>query len=145
MADEVRVRGRIVEGLGVGGKYVAHPYYMSVFTAILGCKPYPGTLNIRADIDWRELAAKCVPEVINEVYWDGVRLGAVYVWRAKLAIDLNVRPPTVLIRPLLSRHESNVVELVSCSRLRDLLRSDHVEVIVLCRRNPDYTRSPRLP
>ena len=143
----LRVTGRVVRGLGVGGKYVAHPYYSRRFREILGCNPYPGTLNLDTDTDWRMLASHCLPETIEETVWDGVRLGAVYAWRVA-RIEPCREPctaPTVLIRPLLSRHPHNVLELVSCTRLRPLLAGDTVTVEVECRENPFYTKPPRLP
>ncbi len=144
----MRVKGRVVGGLGVGGKYVAHPYYSIAFERILGCKPYPGTLNLDTDTDWRMLASHCLPEIIEETVWDGVRLGAVYVWRvASITPCREECPPAriVLIRPLLSRHPHNILELVSCFKLRPLLTSEAVEIEVMCRENPLYTKSPRLP
>ncbi len=70
------------------------------------------------------------PEILN-----GRRLGAVYVWRARIRVDTKALD-VLLIRPLLSKHDPEVLELVSCSRLRDILTSDHLRVEVLCRIDP---------
>ncbi len=130
----------------MGRKYVAHPYYSGELGRLLGCRPYPGTLNLETDSDWRMLASLCLPTLVREAVWDGVRLGAVYVWRVEELAPLRApAPPSLLIRPLLSRHPPNVLELVSCSELRPLLASEVVEVTVACERNPFYTRAPRLP
>ncbi|BES81938.1 DUF120 domain-containing protein [Pyrodictium abyssi] len=125
------VEGRRVKGFGVGGRYVGHPYYGGWFERLLGCRPFPGTLNVEASVDWRELAGLCEPVVVPETVWEGQRLGAVYVWRARLRTREG--PVEVLIiRPLLSGHGPRVLELVACSKLAPLLDSDRVELEILC-------------
>ncbi len=140
----VVVEGRVVKGLGVGGRYVAHPYYSEKLGALLGCRPYPGTLNFEANMDWRELAARCIPELVGETLWEGRRLGAVYAWRARLLLPGGGEAGCLVIRPLLSRHPPNVLEVVACEKLAEKL-GGVVKALVECRENPDYTRAPRLP
>ena len=145
MPDEtVTITGRRVKGLGVGGRYISHPYYSQRFREILGCTPYPGTLNIETGTDWRQLAAKCEPILIPETEWEGRRLGAVYVWQSRLETLDGEEVPAALIRPLLSRHPPNVLEIVACEKLAPRL-GDKVTVKIQCRPNPDYTNPPRLP
>jgi riboflavin kinase len=142
---ELTLRGRRVPGLGVGGRYISHPYYQAWFEKLLGCKPYPGTLNLETSVDWRQLAARCVPKVIPETTWEGRRLGAVYVWEARVKLaDTTEEAEAALIRPLLSKHPANVLEIVACERLGDRI-GEEVEVIVACMPNPDYTKPPKLP
>lgn len=123
----VRLVGRRVPGLGVGGRYVAHPYYSSRLGELLGCRPFPGTLNFDAGVDWRELAARCEPLVVPETTWEGRRLGAVYAWRARLETRSGSEE-VLVIRPLLSRHPPTVLEIVACRRLADDLPGDEVRV-----------------
>ncbi len=130
----VRVRGRVVAGLGVGGRFVSDPYYSLAFSRLLGCTPYPGTLNIESDTDWRELASTCRPMVVGGVEGRGV----VYVWMARLAGER-----VLLIRPLKSSHEPWVLEVVACRRLRGDVPGE-VVVEVDCVLEPPYTRPPRL-
>ena len=125
------LKGRRVPGFGVGGKYVSHPYYSRHLESQLGCTPFPGTLNFDAGVDWRELAGACQPSVIPETVWDGVRLGAVYVWRG----HVETRRGTVralVIRPLLSGHPPTVLEIVACERLEPLLPGSDVVVSIEC-------------
>ncbi|BEP16817.1 hypothetical protein PYJP_01690 [Pyrofollis japonicus] len=125
------LRGKRVQGLGVGGRYVSMPYYSSWFRRLLGCDPYPGTLNFRGKADWRELAGLCEPLVIPEHVEDDKRYGAVYVWRARLRTRAGKRD-VLVIRPLLSAHEPQVLEIVACEKLAPLLPDDEIEVEVQC-------------
>ncbi|HIP65072.1 MAG TPA: DUF120 domain-containing protein [Pyrodictium sp.] len=122
----LKIVGQHVKGYGVGKHYVGHPYYNNILQQLLGCKPYPGTFNMKADIDWRELAAKCEPYVIPGTRVGDTELGGVYVWRAWLG---KIR--VLLIRPLKSKHEPNVLELVACKKLEDYA-GEHVVVEVEC-------------
>jgi len=125
------IRGKRVRGLGVGGRYVSLPYYSSWFRRLLGCEPYPGTLNFRGKADWRELASLCEPMVIPEAVADGRRLGAVYVWRARLRTVAGKRD-VLVIRPLLSGHEPVVLEIVACEKLAPLLPDEEIELEIEC-------------
>ncbi|KSW12036.1 hypothetical protein CF15_04455 [Pyrodictium occultum] len=125
------VEGRRAPGFGEGGRYVSHPYYSGWFERLLGCRPFPGTLNIEAGVDWRQLAGECEPLVIPETIWEGRRLGAVYAWRARVRTREG-SVEAMLIRPLLSRHGPRVLELVACRRLEPLLPGDRVVVEVEC-------------
>jgi len=122
----LKIVGRYVKGYGVGRYYVEHPYYNSILQQLLNCKPYPGTFNIKANVDWRELAVKCRPHVIPGMLVDNVELGGVYVWYAWLG-----RTKVLLIRPLKSKHEPNVLELVACTRLEGY-DEEHVVVEIEC-------------
>jgi riboflavin kinase len=142
-AAEKTVEGTRTRGLGVGGRYISHPYYSEAFRRILGCTPFPGTLNIEASVDWRQLAAECEPIVVPETVWEGRRLGAVYAWEA--VVETSRGPvQAALIRPLLSRHPPNVLEIVACEKLAPLLPGDRVRVRIRCHPNPDYTKPPRI-
>ena len=133
------IKGRRVKGFGVGAYYISHPYYSGWFSKLLSCRPFPGTLNIETDIDWRELAGLCEPIVVPEAEWEGKHLGAVYVWRAR--VETNQGSADVLvIRPLLSSHEPSVLEIVACERLSPLLKGDTIRVEILCRGGDDESR-----
>lgn len=131
MEKPLVLRGRRVEGLGVGGKYVSMPYYSTWFRRFLGCDPYPGTLNFVGKADWRELAGLCEPLLIPEKRLSDKRLGAVYVWRARLRTRIG-KKNVVVIRPLLSSHEPTVLEIVACEKLSPILPDDEIEVEIEC-------------
>ena len=129
-AGELLVEGPVVKGFGVGGRYIAHPYYSGRLGGLLGCRPFPGTLNFRG-VDWRLLASRCEPLVVPETLWEGRRLGAVYAWRAVVeTVDGPVE--ALVIRPLLSRHEPEVLEVVACQRLAPILPDGRVRARIRC-------------
>ncbi len=119
----MRIRGRAVRGLGVGARYVSMREYREWLGGLLGCTPYPGTLNLHTSVDWRLLAACCEPLVARP----GGGLGAVYAWRGSVA-----GRRVLVIRPLLSAHPPVVLELVACGRLGAGV-GEVVEVEVECR------------
>jgi CTP-dependent riboflavin kinase len=142
----IKLRGKLVKGFGVGGRYVSHPYYSSWFEQFLGCKPFPGTLNFDAGVDWRELASACKPKVIPEIIWDRTRLGAVYVWSGKVETRQG-HVNAAIIRPLLSRHPPTVLEVVACIQLKPLLNegNDRIMVLLECIESEGLRWRERLP
>ncbi len=134
-ASEILVEGPVVPGFGVGGRYIAHPYYSKRLGELLGCQPFPGTLNFRG-MDWRLLASQCEPLVVPETVWEGRRLGAVYAWKAVIE---TVEGPVeaLVIRPLLSRHEPEVLEVVACQRLAPVLPDGRVRARIRCKARGD--------
>lgn len=106
---EVVVEGRVVRGLGRGAYYVSLEYYSRFFEKVAGCRPYPGTVNLHSNIDWRMLAACCEPLVVP----GQGGLGGVYVWRGSVEGLGGV----LVIRPLMSTHPPVVLEIVACRRL----------------------------
>jgi len=128
---KVIVKGRRASGVGAGRRYVLDPYYYEALRSALGCNPYPGTLNIVSDTDWRRLASTCRPRVIPGY---GGREPVLY-WYARTSSGVRV----LVLRPLASVHEPNVLEIVSCV----YLESSSLELEVDCDYEPPYTSAPR--
>jgi riboflavin kinase len=115
------VRGIVVSGIGEAGFYVK--LYSDFFKGILGGEPYPGTLNI--------LVESC--DVLREIFSEThlihplkPGLAPAYVRRGVLR-GISV----LVVKPLITRHECMVLELVSTVNLRSMLRlknGDLVEV-----------------
>ena len=121
-----------VKGLGEGAKYVAHPYYNSHLARILGCKPYPGTLNLEANTTWKTLAAKCPPKQIPGATIQQTRLGPVHYWHTTLTIH-GKRVKALLVRPQLSKHPPNILELIACTKLKQYMPGEEkVKLHVQC-------------
>jgi riboflavin kinase len=128
----LKLVGKHIEGLGVGGKFISMEYYLAHFRKLLGCDPYPGTLNLETHCDWRELQSLCKPYVVPGKEVDGRMLGPVLVWRGVVELKDGERVQCLILRPLLSKHKSTVLELVSCTRLRERLGAGPVRVEVAC-------------
>lgn len=120
------VKGVVISGLGRGGYYVSKEPYYSFFFNIFKEKPFPGTLNV----------------VLNDA--DGVSLKLSKFFRPKTGGAIRFSYgfvkkgektfPCVIVRPELSRHPPNVIELVSPVYLRKALNlrdGDLVEVIII--------------
>lgn len=120
----IRIRGCVFSGSGEAAYYVK--LYENSFEQLLGSKPYPGTLNIRLDKCFEEYARNIKPLVIEPPRSD---LGAVHVYMGYLA---GYR--VLVVKPAKTRYECNVVEVVSDTKLRDILKlkdGDLVEVVIL--------------
>jgi len=132
----VTISCRVVSGIGEGGKYVRLGHYEDIFKKLLnGEKPYPGTLNIHCDINYKELINICKPEVIPNI--EGY--GGFYYWYAilenpKLGSN-SVRLNVIVLRPFLSRHKEYVLEIVSNIYLRGYLMlrdGDAIKLSLIC-------------
>ncbi|MEM0015059.1 MAG: DUF120 domain-containing protein [Zestosphaera sp.] len=115
----MELEGRVVKGFGVGARYVAMPPYNIILTELIEDEPFPGTLNIEIGKTYEELIRECTPSSIRSVVVNGVERGGFYYWFGKLP---ELPDEWVLIvRPHLSRHNPDVVEVISNNNLREKL------------------------
>lgn len=132
----VTIRCKVVSGIGEGSKYIRLSYYEEILKSILnGEKPYPGTLNILCDIDYKALITKCKPRTVSNFR----SYGGFYYWYAILKYSKlgnnYVKLDVVILRPFLSKHKGNVLEIVSSTYLRNYLGlrdGDVVELDLFC-------------
>ncbi len=136
----VKITGKMIKGLGVGRKFISHPYYFRKLSSILNCSVYPGTLNVETDTDWRKLASECEPTIIPPVVYNGRVLGAVYLWGARLVLS-DLTTECAIIRPLKSSHPPNVLEIIACQRLREKIHNLDIAVEVECKETKSLTRT----
>ena len=115
------MRAVVRSGLGKGKYFLSLEVYRGIFKGVLGEEPYPGTLNL-------EFEQKL--ELRNSFYPAGH--GGFDFEYCKLRKDgKEVR--AVIIRPHMSSHSRNVLEVVSEKYLRDYLGlkdGDYVKVEV---------------
>src|SRR5207245_2909814 len=116
--ERVRIRGRVVAGLGEGRYYISREGYRKAFSRLLGFDPFPGTLNVEVEpIDRekvqevRDLSGILIPEFQSE----GRTFGAVKCFRAEIG-----GLEAAAIFPLRSHHV-NVLEVISPHHLRQAL------------------------
>lgn len=132
--EMVKLRGKVVKGVGEGRKYVE--IYSMEIEKTLGFKPFPGTLNVLLD---KESIPKIVfiystkPYTVIKPPFNG--LADVYVWKGYIAKSGSPDKIELYIaRPAKTVHDVSVVELISseCIRKRlGLSDGDAVEIVVL--------------
>lgn len=103
---EIILNGYVFSGLGKGSFFVSLDEYKNFFSSLLGGDPYPGTLNVKLDnASWRDL---------NWHYFKPENgFGAIYYRVGRLG-----KEKIIVIRPARSRHEDDVIEIVSSINLR---------------------------
>lgn len=108
-----------------------HPAYRPLFETLLGCTPYPGTLNLKLDEDsaraWRRVMAELGPCTVYTPRWSS--LSQVSVVEALVYGMI----PAVIVEPRATKHPPGVIELVACRRLWELVEGNPVYVIAGCR------------
>lgn len=125
-----------MSGLGVGRMFVNKHVYYIVLTEILGEEPYPGTLNIETDLSVGDVESLCMPQYVKSVIFGGDVLGGFRYWLGGINTSTAHTINVLVLRPNLSRHGSNVLEVVSSKYLRGLLGlrdGDHIYVDLRCR------------
>lgn len=120
--NDVELIGRVVSGIGIGKKYVIAEPYFRFFRELLGCDPYPGTLNISVN--------KIQKNIFSRKEFEGV--GSILYLPGKIE---NIR--CVVLIPEKTIH-INTIEIVSCINLRyELNLRDGDLVKIICRvQNP---------
>ena len=118
------LKGKIVSGSGVGAKIMVD--YLEKFKQIFKMDIFPGTLNLQLEQEWQmPLEAGHIEGFTKP---DGTKRGGVYFLKAKLK---NI--PVFVIRPVLTKHPKNIIELVSPINIRKqygLKDGDFLEVSV---------------
>ena len=134
--------GKIVPGLGVGSEIIKD--YLTIFKRELKMDIFPGTLNLQLEKDFDAERPKPTSSVSNHtsastIYWDGyiqpftkpdgTKRGGVWYLRAKVK-----NFPIFVIRPELTRHPKNIIEIISPINIRKqygLKDGDFLEVNIL--------------
>jgi len=104
------IKGRVVSGLGEGSRYVS--LYSEMFKKYLGFKPYPGTLNIMV-----ENTTMSTDNIVKKIIIPppGNGYASVYAYRAYIyGVE-----PVYVVKPMVTKHGSSVVEIVSRYYLRE--------------------------
>lgn len=136
----VVARGVVVSGKGVGSKFVSLRVYNELLTALLGDKPFSGTLNVVLNgLDISRIIIICPPYTINDIVSDNEVYGGLYYWYCRVSKssgDRAYEESAIVLRPFRSSHHGSVVEIVSTKYLRsamNLADGDIVTIKFLCR------------
>lgn len=107
MVQRIKLKGKVVKGIGKGSYFLSLDPYKKFFRGLLGNDPYPGTLNIELEKDWDELFN------FSNIF-QPAGLGGIYY---SLGVLNGIK--VVIIRPHKSKHPSNIIEIVSDRYLRE--------------------------
>lgn len=129
MGDQVELSGRVATGRGIAGPATGLAWFRAAMRELWGFEPAPGTLNVIAEGDWREvhrllLSAGTVlvppsPDVCCSLMVPA-RLG-----RAGRAVS------AVLFRPLVHGYAPAQLEFLAPVRLRDALQLQDGDVVTV--------------
>lgn len=122
--EKIRLRGKVISGLGVGRKYVE--LYRQMINKYLGIDPFPGTLNIDVGHDVSEVLAKTTSKLIPPPF---PGYGAVIAYKGYIE-DIEV----YVIKPCITSHGWNILEIISEKNLRKQLKlkdGDELEITIV--------------
>lgn len=131
----MRLRGEVTKGLGIGRQFVGKHIYYIILTEILGEEPYLGTLNVRVEVPVEEIERLCTPQHVKTVISNGNILGGFRYWLGNVAKNDDIRADALIIKPDLSKHGSNIIEIISSKYLREYLGlkdGDYIDIELRC-------------
>ena len=119
-----KIIGIISKGLGEGAYFMSMPHYKSEIKNALGFDAYPGTLNIKTQIDWNKIAIKKRSIKIKGYMDNGKTLGSAECYIAKVK---NIEG--AIIVPELTKHKKGVLEFIAPIHVKTKLKvSDGDEI-----------------
>lgn len=130
-----RMVGAITTGFGEGSYYVKQ--YSKKLEALLGFKPYAGTLNCRVNVEKKKTFIACSDRLVIEGFSSKHRaFGAVMCYPAAVFSGNNERRKFIaaLLAPARARHEEEIAEIVAAVNLRRALRLKDNDKIIIERR-----------
>jgi len=125
------VMGEVFSGMGEGAYYMSRKGYLRGFMEVVGCRPFPGTLNLRLGhedawkvVEWRR---KVVPKVIPGFYEEGRTFGEVEVYPVTINGEINA----FSVFPRRRHYGYDVLELVHEENLREKMGLRDGEVVAV--------------
>jgi len=115
-------RGTVQSGTGRGAKFIAIPIYSEIFESHLGDTPFYGTLNLQLDEDGAKIINQAFQEgqVYEDLVYEGKEFGGIVIVPVRIKSN-GTSIDSVAVRPYLTTHDSDVVELVATKHLRKVL------------------------
>ncbi len=102
------LKGKIISGSGVGSKIMLD--YLEKFKQVFKMDIFPGTLNLELQ---KEFDEKFEGYIDGFTKSDGTKRGGVYFLKAKMK-----NFPVFIIRPVLTKHPKNIIELIAPINIR---------------------------
>ncbi len=112
--------GSLTSGLNRGAKFLALPVYKSIFTKELKEEPFCGTLNLVISPEDAELVGRLFDSAhtFDNLVNEGKPVGAIATLPIRLSNGEHERF-SVIVRPLLTSHQSEIIEIVSSICFRE--------------------------
>lgn len=119
--EEIRLKGIVVSGVGEGRKYVK--LYSNVIKEVLGFIPFPGTLNIKVEINiftlLHKLCSYTIPPPSPEYKPVHAYLGAV-----EDIVGFFIKPEATI-------HKTNIIEFIAPVKVRDVKKLNDGDKVLL--------------
>ncbi len=116
--------GILESGFGRGAKFVAMKVYKDIITSVLGNEPFHGTLNLRLSKDDAEIIDDkfkngiVYDDILDKTKDPPVKMGGIVMIPLSLKCDNDTIVRAIGIRPLLTNHSSQVLEVIASDNLR---------------------------
>ncbi|MDD5022561.1 MAG: CTP-dependent riboflavin kinase [Candidatus ainarchaeum sp.] len=117
---KMQLKGKIIEGAGQGKYYMSLEHYKKNIEKNFGFVPYPGTLNVKIrkeDIGKRERILTKDLIIIKGFATKNRSFGELFCYPARIN-KINC----VIVFPLRTHHEKDVIEIVAKENLRKKLK-----------------------
>ncbi|MGQ4890865.1 MAG: DUF120 domain-containing protein [Candidatus Njordarchaeia archaeon] len=114
---KIKVKGKVVKGIGKGSFFLSLEPYKSFFKGLLGREPYLGTLNVELPNDWDKILS--LPNEYRPAGYGGILYAIGDLQGIKV----------IVIRPQKSKHPKKIIELVSDRCLRESLKISNGKMI----------------
>ena len=123
----MKLEGEVFTGMGVGKEYLDLEPYQRRIESITGFRPFPGTLNLRADEEKvKEVLEDSESSRIESFDYRGESYSGIDVYPARIG-DVEV----AVLRMDVTDYGPEVVELVAEEKLRDCLDLEDGDSVVL--------------
>ena len=102
----IKIKGKVIGGLGKGAFFLSKEPYKSFFRGLLGEDPFPGTLNVKLEKPWTEITSSW--NTYQPAEYGGISYTLGKIGNLKI----------VVLRPHKSKHPPEVIEIVASKYLR---------------------------
>lgn len=118
--SRLKIEGTLSSGLNRGAKFLALPMYNKIFEKELNGPPFCGTLNLSVDRSLsKDILAKIeLSHEYDNLWFEGKRFGGILILPARLSWQKK-QFPCVIVRPKLTTHEIDTLEIVAKISFRD--------------------------
>ena len=120
----MRITGKLVPGLGEGKFFLSMEHYKNEIKKKLKFVPFPGTLNIQSEAPFDPKGLK--PIRIEGYTKDNKTFGGATCYKAEIEEE-----NCAIIVPDLTRHEKNIIEVISKIHLRVKLKLNDNDFVTL--------------